>query len=33
VFTDLKGPNGATNRSVGRPLFGRTLRAMYTYFF
>lgn len=33
VFTDLKGPNGATNRSVGRPLFGRTVRAMYSYFF
>ncbi len=33
VFTDLKGPNGATNRSVGRALFGRTVRASYTYFF
>lgn len=33
VFTDLKGPNGATNRGVARPLFGRTLRASYTYFF
>lgn len=33
LFADLKGPNGATNRGVGRPLFGRTLRAMYTYFF
>lgn len=33
VFVDLKGPNGATNRSVSRPLFGRTVRAMYTYFF
>jgi len=33
VFADLKGPNGATNRGVSRPLFGRTLRAMYTYFF
>jgi outer membrane receptor protein involved in Fe transport len=33
VFVDLKGPNGATNRGVSRPLFGRTLRAMYTYFF
>ena len=33
VFTDLKGPNGATNRSVARALFGRTVRAMYTYFF
>ena len=33
IFTDLKGPNGATNRGVARPLFGRTVRAMYTYFF
>ena len=33
VFTDLKGPNGATNRGVARPLFGRTMRAMYSYFF
>jgi outer membrane receptor protein involved in Fe transport len=33
LFADLKGPNGATNRGVARPLFGRTLRAMYTYFF
>jgi outer membrane receptor for ferrienterochelin and colicin len=33
LFADLKGPNGATNRGVGRPLFGRTLRASYTYFF
>jgi len=33
VFIDLKGPNGATNRGVSRPLFGRTIRAMYTYFF
>jgi outer membrane receptor protein involved in Fe transport len=33
VFIDLKGPNGATNRGVSRPLFGRTVRAMYTYFF
>ena len=33
VFTDLKGPNGATNRGVARPLFGRTIRAMYSYFF
>lgn len=33
LFADLKGPNGATNRGVGRPLFGRTLRATYTYFF
>ncbi len=33
LFSDLKGPNGATNRGVGRPLFGRTLRASLTYFF
>ena len=33
LFADLKGPNGATNRGVARPLFGRTLRASYTYFF
>ena len=33
LFNDLKGPNGATNRGVGRPLFGRTLRASLTYFF
>jgi outer membrane receptor for ferrienterochelin and colicin len=33
LFNDLKGPNGATNRGVARPLFGRTLRASYTYFF
>jgi len=33
VFIDLKGPDGATNRGVARPLFGRTIRAMYTYFF
>ena len=33
LFFDLKGPNGATNRGVGRPLFGRTLRASFTYFF
>ncbi|MES3020201.1 MAG: TonB-dependent receptor [Pseudomonadota bacterium] len=33
IFVDLKGPNGATNRGVSRPLFGRTIRAMYTYFF
>ena len=33
LFADLKGPNGATNRGVGRPLFGRTLRASLTYFF
>ncbi len=33
LFADLKGPNGATNRGVARPLFGRILRASYTYFF
>ena len=33
LFADLKGPNGATNRGVGRPLFGRTLRASFSYFF
>ncbi len=33
LFADLKGPNGATNRGVGRPLFGRAMRASYTYFF
>ncbi len=33
LFADLKGPNGATNRGVARPLFGRTLRASFTYFF
>lgn len=33
LFNDLKGPNGATNRGVGRPLFGRILRASLTYFF
>ena len=33
LFADLKGPNGATNRGVARPLFGRTVRAMFTYFF
>jgi outer membrane receptor protein involved in Fe transport len=33
LFADLKGPNGATNRGVGRPLFGRTMRASFTYFF
>jgi outer membrane receptor protein involved in Fe transport len=32
LFSDLKGPNGATNRGVGRPLFGRTVRASFTYF-
>lgn len=33
LFVDLKGPNGATNRGVGRPLFGRKIRAMFTYWF
>lgn len=33
LFSDLKGPNGATNRGVGRPLFGRTVRASLSYFF
>lgn len=33
LFVDLKGPNGATNRGVARPLFGRTVRAMLTYRF
>ena len=33
LFADLKGPDGATNRGVARLLFGRTLRASYTYFF
>lgn len=33
LFNDLKGPNGATNRGVARPLFGRTIRASFTYFF
>ncbi len=33
LFVDLRGPNGATNRSVARPLFGRKLRAMATYWF
>jgi outer membrane receptor for ferrienterochelin and colicin len=33
LFVDLKGPNGATNRGVARPLFGRTLRGSFTYFF
>lgn len=33
VFIDLKGPDGATNRGVSRPLFGRTIRAMYNYSF
>ena len=29
----LKGPNGATNRGVGRPLFGRIFRVSLTHFF
>ena len=33
LFVDLKGPNGATNRGVARPLFGRKYRAMLTYWF
>jgi outer membrane receptor protein involved in Fe transport len=33
LFADLKGPNGATNRGVARPLFGRTIRVSYTHFF
>lgn len=33
VFVDLKGPNGATNRGVARPLFDRTVRVSYTHFF
>ena len=33
LFADLKGPNGATNRGVARPLFGRTYRAMLNYWF
>lgn len=33
LFADLKGPNGATNRGVGRPLFGRTVRASFNYSF
>jgi outer membrane receptor protein involved in Fe transport len=33
LFVDLKGPNGATNRGVARPLFGRTFRAMLNYRF
>ncbi|MEL7186207.1 MAG: TonB-dependent receptor, partial [Pseudomonadota bacterium] len=33
LFVDLKGPNGATNRGVARPLFGRKVRAMLTYWF
>ncbi|MBB3062300.1 TonB-dependent receptor [Microbulbifer rhizosphaerae] len=33
LFVDLKGPNGATNRGVARPLFGRTWRASLHYRF
>ena len=33
LVVPLKGPNGATNRGVARPLFGRTARAMLTYRF
>jgi outer membrane receptor protein involved in Fe transport len=33
LFVDLKGPNGATNRGVARPLFGRRYRAMLTWYF
>jgi len=33
LFADLKGPNGATNRGVARPLFGRTFRISLTHFF
>lgn len=33
LFADLKGPNGATNRGVGRPLFGRTIRVSFNYSF
>lgn len=33
IFTDLLGPNGNTNRGVGRPLFGRTIRASLSYTF
>ncbi|MEL6662429.1 MAG: TonB-dependent receptor [Pseudomonadota bacterium] len=33
LFADLKGPNGATNRGVARPLFGRTVRAILNYRF
>lgn len=33
LFSDLKGPNGATNRGVARPLFGRTVRVSLTHFF
>lgn len=33
LFADLKGPNGATNRGVARPLFGRTVRVSFNYSF
>lgn len=33
LIPSLKGPNGATNRGVGRPLFGRVVRAMINYRF
>lgn len=33
LFSDLKGPDGSTNRGVARPLFGRTFRASVTYRF
>lgn len=33
MFSDLKGPDGTTNRGVARPLFGRTVRVSYSYFF
>jgi outer membrane receptor protein involved in Fe transport len=33
LLPSLKGPNGATNRGVGRPLFGRIFRAMLNYRF
>jgi outer membrane receptor protein involved in Fe transport len=33
LFADLKGPNGATNRGVARPLFGRTIRVSFTHYF
>ncbi|MEJ2418087.1 MAG: hypothetical protein P8Y45_14395 [Exilibacterium sp.] len=33
LFVDLKGPDGATNRGVARPLFGRTWRASLQYRF
>ena len=33
VAAPLKGPNGATNRGVARPLFGRKYRVMFNYRF